>query len=155
MADISNYILIVITIIGIPIALFICLKISNRRKNKNFIKYYSEYLNRLDDKNFFCYNNREGIQEFIETYIIPELSKEVEVIFLNGKVVESNYPVKFISHTLYNLKNYTKFPHLIKIRNGQVFDISLNNTFYNIISQKRSLEILFNEMNIYFDLEEK
>ena len=157
LGEIFDFILIalVILIVGIPFLIFHILSYPSRRmEEKNFKRDYINYLHRINGKNFFCYNNRENVQEFIETNIIPSLPKDVEIIFLNGRVVESDYTKTFMSHALYDLKNYQKFPHLVKIRNGEVLDFSLNNTFYNMINQKQPLDKLLAEINHFFELEE-
>ncbi len=156
LGEIFGFILIalVILIVGIPFLIFHILSYPSRRmEEKNFKRDYINYLYQIDGKNFFCYNNREYAQEFIETIIIPSLPKDVEIIFLNGRVVESDYAKVFMSHALYDLKNYQKFPHLMKIRNGEVLDFSLNNTFYNMINQKQPLDKLLAEVNHFFDLD--
>jgi len=157
LGEIFDFILIglLILIIGIPFLIFHILSYPSRRlEEKNFKKDYANFLNRIDGKNFFCYNNRENVQEFIETVIIPRLPKDVEIIFLNGRTPESGYSNTFISHALYSLKNYRKFPHLMKIRNGEVIDFSLNNTFYNTINQQQPVDKLLVEVNHFFDLDE-
>lgn len=142
-------------IIAIPFIIFHILSYPFRRlEEKKFKRDYTNFLHRIDGKNFFCYNNRKNVQELIETIIIPRLPKDVEIIFLNGRVIESDYAKIFMSHALYDLKNYQKFPHLMKIRNGEVLDFSLNNTFYNTINQQQPLDKLLAEINHFFDLEE-
>lgn len=155
---ISNFIFISLgrIFIGIPVTIYSVLSYPSRRlAQTNFEKGYLEYTNRLNDKNFFCYNNRENSKEFIESYIIPKLPESVEVIFLNGRAIESDYSREFISHALYRLKNYRKFPHLMKVRNGEITDFSLNNTFYSIINQNKPLDELLNEVDLFFDIDNK
>ncbi len=157
LGEIFDFILIglVILIIGIPLLIFHILSYPSRRlEEKKSKRDYINYLHRIEGKNFFCYNNRKNVQELIETIIIPRLPKDVEIIFLNGKVIESDYAKTFMSRALYSLKNYQKFPHLMKIRNGEVLDFSLNNTFYNTINQQQPLDKLLAEINLFFDLEE-
>jgi len=148
-----SFALLLFALIGTPILLFISLRSSRQLYRKNLYRFYSEYLNQFEGKNFFCYNNTGNTKEFIENNILPSLPKDIEIIFLNGKTIETNYSTKFISHILYNLKQYHKFPHLIKIRNKKILDHSINNTFYNIFHQNLPLDKFFNEMNIFFDLE--
>lgn len=114
---------------------------------------FQEYLTRLEGKNFFFYNNKSKSLDFIETNILPNLPKSVEVIFLNGRTPESPYERKFISHALYRLKDYHGFPHLLKIRNGLTFDKSLNNELFNTIEQNKSTNELFEQMTNFFGLD--
>ncbi|HLV52009.1 MAG TPA: hypothetical protein VKY44_08655 [Flavobacterium sp.] len=105
-------------------------------KRKQFEKRYSDFLIQNDNLNFFCYNNRKNSQYFIENEIIPFLDDKIEIVFLNGKIVETpKYPKDFISKALFQLKNYSKFPHLMKIRNGKLIDKSINLLFYSIKNQ--------------------
>lgn len=121
-------------------------------QRKKFEKKYAEFLNENNGKNFFCYNNRKNSKEYIEEDIIPNLTDGIEIVYLNGKKVESAYNAEFISEALYKLKNYNRFPHLMKIRNGKLIDKSINNTFYNLINQNKPKKVLLNEINIFFKL---
>lgn len=122
-------------------------------ERKKFKKKYAEFLMQNDNLNFFCYNNRKNIKEFIETEIIPNLNGEIEIVFLNGKVVENeNYPKAFLSNALSQLKNYSKFPHIMKIRNGKIVDKSINALFYSIKNQNKPTKKLLDELNIFFEL---
>jgi hypothetical protein len=120
---------------------------------KKFEKQYSDFLELNNDVNFFCYNNRKNSKEFIENEIIPNLKNNIEIVYLNGKKIETkNYPKDFISNALYNLKNYSKFPHLMKIRDGKLIDKSINTLFYSIKNQNKSKEKLLAEVNDFFEL---
>ena len=119
---------------------------------KKFEKEYSEFLVQNDEVNFFCYNNRKNSKEFIEGEIIPNLDDKIEIVYLNGKKIENeNYPKEFLSNALYNLKNYSKFPHLMKIRNGKLIDKSINTIFFSIKNQKQSKEKLLKEIEFFFE----
>ena len=63
---------------------------------------------------------------------------------LNGKNVESEQNTEFISEALYKLKNYSRFPHLMKIRNGKLIDKSINNPFYNVLNLKKKQNGIIN-----------
>ena len=102
--------------------------------------------------NFFCYNNRKKSKEHIEKHIIPYLDEGVQIVYLNGKKLEVENNSGFISSALYGLKNYNKFPHLMKIRNGKLFDISINNRFYNMLNQNRPKKYFLNQINTFFEL---
>ncbi|WP_218598873.1 hypothetical protein [Polaribacter sp. NJDZ03] len=77
-----------------------------------------KFLNENEGKNFFCYNNRKKSKDYIEKSILLSLNKDVEIVYLKGRNIESKYNKEFISEALYGLKQYSKFPHLMKIRNG-------------------------------------
>lgn len=121
-------------------------------KRKKFEKKYAEFLIQNNNLNFFCYNNRKNMKAFIETEIIPNLSDEIEIVFLNGKNIENeNYPTAFLSNAIYHLNNYSKFPHLMKIRNGKLIDKSINTLFYSIKNQNKPKQKLFDELNDFFE----
>jgi hypothetical protein len=115
-------------IVFIPIGHF------NRKK---FEKKYAEFLAGNNGGNFFCYNNRKNSKSYIEESIIPNLDNGIEIVYLNGKKIESKYSTEFISEALYKLKSYNRFPNLMKIRNGKLIDKSINNPFYNILNQNK------------------
>lgn len=119
----------------------------NRIRRKQF----QNYLKQLEGKNFFCYNNKSNSLEYLRQHIIPNLPASVEVIFLNGKKPESDYERKFISHALYKLKDYQGFPHLLKVRNGNAIDKSLNNELFNTINQNKPVEELMLKIIDFFE----
>ncbi len=121
-------------------------------QRKNFEKKYAEFLNENNGKNFFCYNNRKNSKQYIEENIIPNLNDGIEIVYLNGKKIESEYNSEFISEALYGLKHYNKFPHLMKIRNGKLIDKSINNPFYNILNQNKPKKELLSQIGAFFEL---
>jgi len=121
-------------------------------QRKRFEKKYAEFLIEMNGKNFFCYNNRKNSKKYIEQNIIPNLTDEIEIVYLNGKKVESKYPAEFISQALYKLKNYNRFPHVMKIRNGKLIDKSMNNPFYNVLNLNKPKTELLNQINRFFEL---
>jgi hypothetical protein len=124
-------------------------------RQKKFEKEYSAFLIEQNGKNFFCYNNRKKSKQFIEEVIIPNLSKDIEIIHLNGRKIESKYPKEFISTILYSLKTYNKFPHLVKVRDGKLLDKSINNIFYLILNQHKPQSRLQTEINQFFEIIEE
>ena len=107
---------------------------------------------KLGDKNFFCYNNKADAKEFIEKELIPNLDKDIEFIYLDGREPKSQYVRDQISLALYELKNYSRFPHLLKIRNGKMLDESINNEFFNTLTQSKPLDKLLKNINDFFEL---
>lgn len=124
-------------------------------RRKKFEKEYSSFLIEQNGTNFFCYNNRKKSKQFIEEIIIPSLSKDIEIIHLNGRKIESKYPIEFISNILHSLKTYNKFPHLVKVRNGKLVDKSINNLFYLILNQYKPQSRLQAEINHFFEIIEE
>ena len=134
-----------IIIVLIPIQYF---------QRKQFEKKYSDFLTEISGKNFFCYNNRKNSRKYIEDEIIPNLKGGIEIVYLNGKKVESEYNAEFISEALYKLKSYSGFPHLMKIRNGKLIDKSINNPFYNVLNLNKPKNDLLTKINRFFELTE-
>ncbi|WP_152973235.1 hypothetical protein [Lacinutrix mariniflava] len=151
--------ILLIFLIGIPLfilviplmIIFIPIGHFNRKK---FEKKYAEFLNENNGKNFFCYNNRKNSKQYLEEDIVPNLNDGIEIVYLNGKKVESEYNVEFISEALYKLKNYSRFPHLMKIRNGKLIDKSINNPFYNVLNLNKDKTELLTKINRFFELNE-
>lgn len=122
-------------------------------KRKKFEKQYSEFLKLNEGVNFFCYNNRKKSNQFIENEIIPNLKNDIEIVYLNGKKIETkNYRIDFISKALFSLKYYSKFPHLMKIREGKLIDKSINSLFYSIKNQNKSKDKLLEVVNDFFEI---
>ncbi len=111
------------------------------------------YLIDLGDKNFFCYNNRADAKDFIEKELLPRLDKNIELIYLDGRQPKSSYEKDKISLTLYKLKKYTRFPHLLKVRSGQIIDESINNEFFNTMKQNKPIDKLVSDINNFFGLQ--
>ncbi len=118
---------------------------------KKFENKYAGFLSINHGKNFFCYNNRNNSKTYIEENIIPKLANTIEIVYLNGKEIESDYNIEFISKSLYKLKTYNRFPHLMKIRNGKLIDKSINNQFYNVLNMSKSKTELLNEIHLFFE----
>ncbi len=124
-------------------------------QRKKFEKKYAEFLNKNNGKNFFCYNNRKNSKQYIEEDIVPNLNDGIEIVYLNGKKIKSEYNSEFISEALYGLKHYNKFPHLMKIRNGKLIDKSINNPFYGVLNMNKSKVELLTKINQFFELNVK
>lgn len=149
--------IILLIIIGIPLFIlaipFIIVIIPiGHFQRKKFEKKYAEFLIKNNGKNFFCYNNRKNSKKYVEDEILPNLTNEIQIVYLNGKKIESEYNPEFISEALYKLKNYNRFPHLMKIRNGKLIDKSINNPFYNILNQNKPKKELLGQIDTFFEL---
>jgi len=114
---------------------------------------YRNYIEKLGDKNFFFYNNKRRPKSFIEANILPYLPEHVEIIYLNGKKPESEYPETVVSHMLYQSKAYDGFPHLVKLRNGVVTELSINNEVSNCIYQHKNFDLILFKIYAFFDLQ--
>jgi hypothetical protein len=146
-------------IIGIPILVLftpfiLVISAIHYFRRKKFQKNYAEFLKQHNGKNYFCYNNRKNSKKYIENEIIPNFTGEIEIVYLNGKKIESEHHVEFISRALFKLKNYSRFPHLMKIRDGKLIDKSVNNVFYNVLNLNKPKDELVSQINRFFELTE-
>ncbi|MDP8171288.1 hypothetical protein QJU96_08310 [Pasteurella skyensis] len=147
-------------IIGIALLFgFILLFISNKRQNKSINKgikalekQFNENLEKYNGQNFFCYNERKQQHLFIENEILPDLAPNISIIYLDkNRQIHSTEDPSFSSNLLFHLKNYNKFPHLLKIREGKIIDKSINNTFFSVVNQALDKKVLFNEINAFYN----
>ncbi|MFD2717630.1 hypothetical protein ACFST9_02815 [Hymenobacter monticola] len=118
--------------------------------DKQFEKDYSQFLERMAGACFFCYNSRKSSVEFARDVIVPELATSVHIVFVNGKEVEFGADSKYISRMLYDIKERKGFPYLLKIEDGQVANMSVNNQFYSIMIGRKPIEPLLDRMNTFF-----
>lgn len=148
LAIIMGIFLIVGFIILSPI--IISLIISGSVQNRLFRKEYKTYLKSIEGKKFFVYNSRTNSYSYIKNNLLPQLPKDVEIIYLNGKVPITNLNKKYISHALYSIKNRKGFPYLLRVENGEMIDTSINNAFYNIKNQNKDIQLLLNQIDQFF-----
>ena len=144
----------VFVIISLPIIIltYPIIYISDKIHNRELKK----YLKTIDGKNFFCFNNRKRGNEFLKNRVIPNLHKDIETIYLNGRNIETEkYDVKFLSSIFYKFQNYSRFPHLLKIRGEKILDESINNEFFEYFRNEESQEIFYLKINTFFELENK
>lgn len=118
--------------------------------NLVFNRRYKAYLQTIDGTNFFCYNNRTNSKDFIEKNILPTLTPDIKVIYLDGKTPKSDYEQSFISKALYSIKDRKGFPYLLKISNGQLIDKSINNDFYNTMNQNKDIGQLSKKIILFY-----
>ncbi|OYU96636.1 MAG: hypothetical protein CFE21_09315 [Bacteroidetes bacterium B1(2017)] len=119
--------------------------------NIAFNKKYKEFILTHDGANFFCYNNRKNSKDYIEKNILPTLSPDIKVIYLEGRTPKSDYEQSFISKVLYSIKDQKGFPYLLKISEGQVIDKSINHDFYNTMNQNKDLEQLSKKIATFYE----
>ncbi len=148
---ISTCLFVIFVLFPISVGIFI-IEIVNypfeRKKRKEFQKELNQFLTENDNKNFFIYNNKEILLDLIQKEIIPKLDEGIDVVFIEGRKINERYKSKYMSHLMYNFKNYKKFPHLMKIRNCKVEDKSLNDNSYNIIN--KDVDEVLKEVNSFF-----
>lgn len=147
--EVATIILVLIIIIPIVVCLSPIFMINDYFEGLSFNKKYNKYLSKIDQTKFFCYSSRRDSRTFIEKNILPLLGSDINVLFLNGKNVESNYEKKFMTKVLYSLKDKKGFPYIIKIHQGEVLNCSLNNEVYNTMVQQKSIEPLIQKINSF------
>ncbi len=119
---------------------------------RKFDKELNAFLKEIEDQSFFCYNNREKSQAFVETELLPHLDDEVKVVFLNGRKVRSDdYPARLLSRLLYDFKAYKGFPHLFKVKNGEIIEHSINHLVYNTLDKEENNDSILKEVNLFFE----
>ena len=146
------FFLLFLLLIPVGIILFLIIAPISWYKEKLFRKEYQAYLHELEGKNFFCYNNRRKGRAYIESEIIPDLPQGVEVLFLNGRKLESGpYKKEFLSRAFYEFKHYNRFPQLLKIREGKAYDASLNHELFLCVNQDKSRMLWENKIQEFFN----
>ena len=119
--------------------------------DKAFEKEYKLYLERMNGTCFFCYNSRRSSIDFAKNIIVPALRPNIQVVFVDGKDVESGNGSKYISKMLYSIQERKGFPYLLKIKDGQVLNMSVNNQFYSILIGRKPITPLLERINTFYD----
>lgn len=120
---------------------------------KQLEKQLAAFLKEQEGKNFLCYNNKEKTKLYVEQQLLPELGKPIEVVYLEGKKVISNTNPALLSAMLYQLQHYAGFPHLLKIREGQLLEHSINNLLHNALNSTQTKEKVVQQIHCFFELE--
>lgn len=113
---------------------------------------YKEFLEGLEGEQFFCYNNRRATKAFIENEVLPLLDPRIKIIYLNGKMPVSEYELLGVKTMLYDIEDRKGFPYLLKVKNGKVYDESINNTTYIALQNPKQMELLLNKINVFFNI---
>jgi hypothetical protein len=142
--------LVALVIIILLSPLLILFSIKDYFEASAFNKKYMVFLQSIEGIEFFCYNNKANNDSYIKRNILPILSTDIKVIFLDGRVPKSDYETKFISHMLYQIKDRKGFPYLIKVSQGRLIDKSINNDFYNTKNQDKDINLLSEKISLFF-----
>jgi hypothetical protein len=142
--------LVVLVIILLLSPLFILFFIKDYFDERAFNKKYIVFLQRMEGIKFFCYNNKANSGSYIKRNILPILSTDIKVIFLDGRVPKSDYETTFISRMLYQIQDRKGFPYLIKVSQGRLIDQSINNEFYNTKNQGKDINLLSEKISLFF-----
>lgn len=128
---------IVIFFLFLPFLYFI--DIPNRKRKKQFLLEYSLYLKEIEGSVFFCYSNRKNTLTPIQEIVIPKLDKSINIVFLNGRSLQTNHNIKFISHAIH-MKSVKGFPFIMKVINSEMKYVSLHDELYSAINKKSSFD---------------
>lgn len=118
-------------------------------------KRFQAFLKEHNGQNYFIYNNGRKSQNFIEENALPKIPTAVNILYLKKKELQVKKNKEFFSMMVYRIKNYKRFPHLIKIRNGEIIDISINQELFAWKNQGKGSKQFFDLINIFFDLKEE
>ena len=135
-------------VIAIPFIPFIIL--SAHFSDKQFQKRYHQFLERMNGACFFCYNSRKSSIEFARDVIVPELSTSIHIVFVDGNKVVAASESEYISKMLGSITERKGFPYLLKIENGKVLDLSVNNQFYSIMIGRKPIAPLMERIHAFF-----
>lgn len=116
--DILIGILVAVPIVFIAI---ICVLISPvlwllNRDNREFNKKYKLYLRSIEGEKFFCYTNKKITRRFVESQILPHISDDINIIFLEGQKVNTQYDKDFMKRAVWG----KSLPCFMKVCNGKM-----------------------------------
>ncbi len=98
---------------------------SDREEYKKTKIEFHNYFQKHKGEIFFCYTNKKKTLELTTTKIIPKIKETLPLIFLKGRIPESNLNSEYLS---FALKQFPKnsFPCIIGIGNGMLYFSSLH-----------------------------
>lgn len=99
------------------------------KSHKEFLGKFEEFLTTLEGKTFFCYTSRASSSCFIQNNVIPHLSEEIEIIFVEGRQYHTAMEQSFVYRMLEVLSK-SKYPKALKICKGKVVERSFHKEFY-------------------------
>jgi hypothetical protein len=121
--------------------------VSTAIENRDF----KRFLISMEGKQFFFINNRKGNEEFVIQSIFPHLREDIEILFVEGSTIQSDYHPLYISMALWKVKPKKGFPYLMKISNGKIHYLSVNNAFYNVKNNGKDVREFILQVEAFFD----
>ncbi|TCC90253.1 hypothetical protein EZ428_13315 [Pedobacter frigiditerrae] len=143
-------IVVIVPLLLLFFPVFIFLSIKSYFDEKAYKKAYEQYVLKINNANFFCYNNKQSIQKLIEQEVLPLLNNSINVIYLDGRNPVSDFNKSYISTVLYGIKDKKGFPYILKIRDGVVVDKSINADLYYTINHNESMSSLVKKIDLFF-----
>ncbi len=113
-----------------------------RSKDKENELEYQDFLRTQNEGKFLVYTNKTKSKAFVENEILPNLDKEIQVIYIEGKAVHTEVNYRIVNRLLYDQKVVGGFPWVIKIASGKPYYTSINNQLSNAIKENNPCKIL-------------
>lgn len=113
---------------------------------------FTNYLKLNEGAKFFAYTNKQSSQEYVEKRILPLLSKDVKILFLNAKGrVNLGDEHKFTNRIVWSMKAAKGgFPYVSKVVNGELVTESTNNRLYSAIRRGVGSEKILTQIEKFF-----
>ena len=137
--------LVLIVIFFIMLPFFYIYDIPSRKRNKQFLLEYKLYLKEIDGSVFFFYTNRKKTFAHIQEMVIPNLDKGINIIYLEGRSLQTNHNLKFISHAI-RLKSVKGLPFIMKVINSEMKYVSLHDELYSAIYKKITFDSFIDKL---------
>ena len=138
-------------IVATSVATFLAVIALIHFSDKRFKVGCEDFLHRVNGSSFFFYNSRRNSVEFAKETVVPQLQPATKVIFVDGEDIDCGPDSKFVSHMLYDIKEKQGFPYLIKVIDEEPVYYSVNNLFYNTMTNKKPLTPLLQRINAFYD----
>jgi hypothetical protein len=104
------------------------------------------------NRNFFFYEREEELEKFLEAQIFPYLPDEIEVITPDDNDLFFDYPQTVVTTLLHKQIDDDAFPHLIKLREGKQFELSIYDETFECINRGKPVEPLLWKIYEFFEV---
>ncbi len=140
----------ILMLLLLPFLIFLFPLYLNERKiivNKSQKKFHI-----LEGSRVFVYNENKKPLSFIEKEVLRKLPKNIKVLKVkNGEIINSK-DVEYYSSLFFEIKNCSIFPIMIKIKNGEVKRVSMNNELFRWKNQSKNPGPFFIKLCTFFEL---
>lgn len=113
---------------------------------------FNRYSKANNGAKYFAYTNRQTSQKYVEQNILPELSKDIEIMYLGEKGrVNLGDDSKFHDRIVWAMKAVPGgFPYISKVANGNLVTESINNRLYSAITRGAESEQIVVRIKKFF-----
>jgi len=113
---------------------------------------FKRYLKAHDGAKYFAYTSRQTSQKYVEHNILPELPKDIEIMYLGEKGrVNLGDDSKFHDRIVWAMKAVPGgFPYISKVANGNLVTESINNRLYSAITRGAASEQIVVRIKKFF-----